>query len=398
MIKITGSLLFLLIMLTSIGPLSTDLYLPALPLIRTDLNTDVAHVQLTLSIFMVAFALSQIIYGPISDRYGRRPAILVGMVGFVLGCLVCFYANSIEGLIIGRFFQALGGCAGPVVSRAVIRDCTTQQDSRKMMAIVSSAMAVAPIIAPTIGGYLTVSYGWRSNFLLLCALGLIGLGLVYFLLQETNRYLDPLATKPLPMLRKFKELLVTPNFMVYALIGASSFGSLFAFISGSSYVLIEIIGLTPLEYGHSFAAVAFSFLTGAQIVSRLKWHSRMTIGFGLIFTAIGCLLLAGFSLFQVVEVYTVIPSMMVFMFGFGFIGPSAISGALTHYPHMAGTASGLFGIISQSLSALIGLAVGYFYNNTIWPMTLGIVLPTLFALSFWMWWSFIIVPKEEIAS
>ena len=206
-VKPTALLVVLIVALTSLGPLSTDFYLPALPAIARALHTDSAGAQLTLSVYLLGFGAGQLILGPFSDRFGRRPVLLWSMLVFVLASVACALAQSIEALIAARFLQALGACGGPVLGRAVVRDLYGPKDAGRVLSHVATGTALAPLLAPLLGGLLTAHFGWRSSFVALTVYSIVLLVVIARQLQETNRHLDPHAMHPLRMLSNYRTLL-----------------------------------------------------------------------------------------------------------------------------------------------------------------------------------------------
>ena len=264
----------LLAALFALGPLSTDMYLPALPAMSRSLGTGVGPVQLTLSVFLVGFAVSQLVMGPLSDRFGRRPVLLVGLAVYLVATLACVFAPSIEALIAARFFQSLGACTGVVLGRAVVRDVYGRARTARMLAYMSAAMAVAPLVAPIIGGYVVVWFDWRAVFMVLAAFGLTMLVLVAAFLRETNEHLDVHAARPGPMIRNYVALFTVRRYVGYMLTNAFVYSGLFAFISGSPFVLIDFLGLEPRLFGLSFATIIVGYMAGTLTAGRL------TLGLG----------------------------------------------------------------------------------------------------------------------
>ena len=255
--------------LVALGPLSTDLYLPSLPTLATVFATDAARVQLTLSVFLAGFAIAQLAYGALSDRFGRRPVMLAGLLIYFLASLACVLATSIEQLIAARFAQAVGACAGPVLGRAIVRDAWGPLEAARALAYVSGAMALAPLVGPALGGVLTVAIGWQANFVLLAVFSGLQVVAVWYWLGETNAHPDPAATQVGRMLENFRILLVDRDYLGCLLGLAFSYSALFAFISGSSFVLIGTYGLSPAVYGLCFGLVVAGFITGTQVAGRL---------------------------------------------------------------------------------------------------------------------------------
>ncbi len=365
----------LLTLAVSIGPISTDLYLPSLPSLTGALATDVASVQLTLSVFLAGFAFSQLVYGPLSDRFGRRPAMLAGFTLFVIASIGCALASSIEVLIAARFVQAVGACAGHVLGRAVVRDIYGRDGAARMLAYIGAAMALAPAIGPILGGYLTVWFGWRANFILLTAYGMLALAGVWLLLAETNPYTGR-ATSARQMLRDYIGFLGHRAYVGYVLCVATAYCGLFAFISGSSFVFIGVLGLSPDQYGFSFAAAVGGYIAGAIMSGRTvrRFGIRRILRVGVLVLAGAGLSMAGLVLAGIETVLSVLAPMVVYMVGVGLVLPNARAGALGPFPEKAGAASALSGFSQMGFAALVGIGVGAAFDGTARPMAVAIAL------------------------
>jgi DHA1 family bicyclomycin/chloramphenicol resistance-like MFS transporter len=375
MLQPSLGLAILLTTLVALGPLSTDLYLPALPTLTQVFATDVARVQLTLSVFLAGFAVAQLFYGPLSDRYGRRPVLLFGLALYLVSSLACMLATSIDALILARFFQALGACVGPVLGRAIVRDVYGPLQAARVLAYISGAMAIAPMIGPFLGGWLTVWFGWRTNFAALTLFSAVQVTATFLLLGESNAHRDPEATQPRRILGNFRALLAARRYLGYLLCFSFGYAALFSFISGSSFVLIELHGLSPQAFGASFGFVVTGYITGTMISGKLTLKlgpPRLVLMGALLGTAAGTLMailaLAGGG------VWAVLLPMFVYMVATGLVMPNAIAGALVPYPKMAGAASALMGFVQMSLAAAVGIAVGHAWNGTAIPMTAAIAL------------------------
>ncbi|MBL8833706.1 MAG: multidrug effflux MFS transporter [Rhodospirillales bacterium] len=364
-------LLALIIALVAVGPLSTDLYLPSLPAIGRDLGADVAGTQLTLSMYMVAFALAQLVYGPLSDRFGRRPVVIGGIAIYVAATVACAFAATIDQLVAARALQAAGACAGVVLGRAIVRDVYGRDGAARMLALVGSVMAFAPAIGPVLGGIVEVHFGWRWNFALLLAFSAALLALLAWKLVETNRQRDAAALDPARMLRNYATLLRDRRYLGYALCVSFGYGGLFAFISGSSFVLIDDLGLAPDVYSWFFLMCVVGYFLGAQTAAHLTMRlgvDRMLMLGAAVNVAGGTGMLAA-ALSGIVTpdvagaAYLVFP-MAVFVLGMGIGMPNGQGGALGPYPHMAGSASALMGFIQMSCAALVGIAFGRLHDGT----------------------------------
>ncbi|HEX5514638.1 MAG TPA: Bcr/CflA family efflux MFS transporter, partial [Gammaproteobacteria bacterium] len=239
----------LLAALTALGPLATDMYLPALPAIARGLNAGADQVQLTLSLYMAGFAISQLLCGPLSDHYGRKPILLAGFSIFAAASVLCALAPNIETLLLGRFLQSFGGAVGPVLGRAAVRDIYQPLEAGRILSYMATAMALAPALAPIGGGLLLLFYGWDSIFLVLAAWGVMVIALLALALPEPLPATRRQPIRPGVILSNFRMLLGERRFIGYSLSNACAFAGLFAFLSGSSFVLIEFLGIPPTSYG-----------------------------------------------------------------------------------------------------------------------------------------------------
>ena len=375
--------LVLLTLLAASGPLATDLYLPSLPILRTDLNADVLYIQLTLTSFLLVFALAQILYGPFSDRFGRRPAMISGIFLFFLGTIICTFASSIYILIFGRIVQALGACAGPVIIRAMVRDSYPPDRSRAVLGSIASAMAVAPIIGPVIGGFLTHEFGWQACFAFLTVLTGSMLIWGYGQLPETNQN----RTSQLGLrlfVRNFADMLRNRIYIGYLICGASIYTGLFAFISGSSFVFVELLHLSPFQFGFCFAAAVVGFMIGAQAAARLPWSNPKTAGVGAAICFVSGVAQLGFLQSGILSVPSLLGPMIIYMIGFGLAAPSCQAGALEDYPERAGAASALFGLFYYGVAAIAGLYIGHSYQDSAFPMVALIAASGTISVIGWL--------------
>lgn len=357
---------FLLTALVAFGPISTDLYLASLPDMARAFQTDVATTQLTLSAFLAGFALAMPIYGPLSDRFGRRPVILGGIVLYLAASVFCMLAPSIEALIIGRFFQATGACVGAVVGRAVVRDLFPRDEAARVLSYMASAMALAPLVGPILGGWLHALFGWRSNFALLVVFGLALLALVARRLDETNRHQDANALKPAAMAANYLGLIRDPVVRAYALTVALVFGGMFTFIAGSSFVLIDVLGLDPRHFGFGFAVVIAGYIAGAFLAGRLtqRFGLDRMIRLGTLGCALSGLLAAGLAWAGIETLASVLLPMSLYFLCAGLALPNATAGAIAPHPRRAGTASALVGVAQMIGGACAGWATAAFFDGS----------------------------------
>ncbi len=350
----------------ALGPLATDMYLPSLPQIASDFAAGTDQVQLTLSIYMAGFALAQLICGPLSDRFGRKSIMIGGFLLFAVASVGCALATNIETLVVCRFLQALGGSAGPVLGRAAVRDIYTPREAARILAILASIMALAPAIAPTLGGFLVAGLGWQAIFVSMAGYALIMTLVVAFGIPEPMRpeYRQPL--KLCSLLRTYRHIGTDISFLGYTLTNALIFSGLFAFLSGSSFVLIDFLGVPPEHFGMYFACIVAGYIVGNLFAIRLgkTLVPDQILVRGLAIAAAGGSLMAGLALSEVYSVWAVILPQALFMVGTGMVLPQTMAGALAGFPRTAGSASALFGFAQMAVAAGAGLLVGHLHDGT----------------------------------
>jgi len=382
----TFALTAMLAALSAIGPLTTDMYLPSLPDIARQLDASTAHVQFTISAYLIGFAVGQIFYGPVSDRHGRKPVLLAAIALYCVASLVCALSKSIEMLIVARAFQALGGSGGIVLTRAIVRDIYSGARAGRELSLIASVMALAPVLAPIAGGLLQTGFGWRVVFLTLVAAGLVGTTVVWMLLPETlnSRAAEPVSLAS--MLRSYRVVARNPAYLAYLGITSASYAGLFAWISGAAFVLQGLYGLTPFDFGIAFALGSVGYMIGAalaaRIVVRLGLDGVLGLG-GCACTAGGLGMVAAIALGLTSPLSLVLP-VAVYLAGLGMVLPQGIAGAMTPFPERAGAASSLFGFVQQSVAALCGAAVGWFLGQSAWPLAIGVAAMGCATLGLWL--------------
>lgn len=375
-------ILLLIIGFLMIQPLSTDLYLASLPSLATAFAVPASTVQLTLSLFVAGFGGAQLIIGPLSDRYGRRPVLIVGLALYVIASLLCAGAPGIGLLIGARFLQALGCCSAIIIARAIVRDAYAPADSARVIARASSWLSLAPLLGPIAGSYLQVNFGWRAAFVAHAVLGAGLLLAVLLRLPETNAYKNPRATELAGLLENFKIVLGARAFWANALPGALSYGSIFAFISGSSLVLIRVLEVPTAWFGYCFAFGVSGYLAGTLLCRRMLGSFGQStvqrIGAAGSLTA-GVLFLAAIGA-GAIHWSLVVAAMFATMLAHGINFPVAQSGSVTPFPQQAGTAAGLMGAVTMAVAFVVGSVVGATFDGTLRP--LGLVAAALGAAIF----------------
>jgi MFS transporter, DHA1 family, multidrug resistance protein len=381
----TFALTALLALITALGPVSTDMYLPSLPDIGRLLVASPAQVQLTLSAYLIGFAVGQIAYGPFSDRHGRKPVLVAALVLFSLGNVACSLAPNIEMLITARTLQALGGSGAIVVARAIVRDLYAGARAGRELSLMGAIMALAPIVAPLIGGVLQTVFGWRANFLVALCVGVAALIVVWRKLPETLRERAPEPLSLSGTLRVYRGLTRNRSYVAHLAIIAASYAGLFAWISGSPFVLQEIYRLSPFGFGVAFAICSFGYMIGtlaaATVVRRIGLGE--TIGLGAVALAAGGLVMCGALALDMQSIVPIMIGTTIFLAGLGLVLPQAMAGALTPFPDRAGAASSLLGFTMQMAAAILGLWVGHVLGGSAWPVAAPMAIMGCVTLLIW---------------
>jgi len=392
------NIILILGLLTAIGPFSIDMYLPAFPAIAKGLNTNVAQVMLSLSSFFIGISAGQLIYGPLLERFGRKKPLYVGLVIYLFASAGCAFTESVNALIAFRFLQALGSCAGLVTSRAMVRDLFDVKDNAKVFSSLMLVVAVSPIIAPTVGGYVTAALGWRYVFAALMIVDAAVLAAVFFLLPESKKPDPSHSLKPMAVTRNFFKIIIHPQFYVYALTGSVAASGLYAYISGSPQVFIEFFGVNEKQYGWIFAIIAIGIISTSQINTFIlrRYPSENIIPVALMFQSLIGITLASIAFFHASEFYSTIALIFLYISCQGFIFPNASALTLAAFGHNAGNASALMGAIQMGIGATASAAVSFLQNNTTLPMTGVMAFCSITALTIFLMGRKIIVQEPTI--
>lgn len=378
-------IILILGLLTAFGPLSIDMYLPALPQIALDFKVPLASIQLSLSSFLVGIALGQVLYGPLTDRFGRKKPLYFGLSLYALASFFCASTESAESLIFFRFIQALGSCAGMVISRAVVRDLYRPQECAKIFSLLMLIVGVAPILAPVLGGFLTVVMGWRSIFWVLTFFSLLALVLVHFFLKETHHSEEKFEVRNI--FRNYIAILSDKEFVAHTLSMSFVYAGMFTYITGSAFVFITHYGLTPDQYAWIFGTNAFGLIFFSQVNGRLLRKSTPQALLSVVYPFVA---FSGVLVFLVgyfnAPLWAMCLGLFLFILNLGMIAPNAAASALNNQKKLAGSASAMMGTIQFTIAAVISSFVSHLHDGTIRPMaylifTCGVVAYLIFRIS-----------------
>lgn len=364
-------LVLVLGLLSAVGPFSIDMYLPAFPDIAEHLHTTIGYIGLSLSSFFIGISAGQLLYGPLLDRFGRKPPLYTGLIIYLLTSLGCVFATSAGSLIVLRFLQALGACGGMVAARAMVRDLFPVNEIAKVFGTLMLVIGVSPIVAPTVGGYVTAAFGWHYVFVVLAALDVVILAAVYFLLPESKKGNPAFSLKAKPILRNFSVVFRQPQFYTYAFAGAIASSGLYAYIAGSPSVFMELHKVNEKQYGWIFAFNAFGLILSSQVngFALRKWRSEQIIRVALLIQTLTGMTLFGLAVFGFDGLFTTIFLIFIFLCCQGFIFPNSSALSLAPFTQNAGSASALLGSIQMSIGTLSSGLVSILSNTTAIPMT-----------------------------
>ncbi|WP_245263338.1 multidrug effflux MFS transporter [Azorhizobium doebereinerae] len=361
-------------MIVVLGPISMSLYTPALPALVAAFHTTPAMLKLTLSVYFFGFAFSQLACGPLSDAFGRRPTALGFFLIYLIGSVVAAFAPDITWLIIGRGLQGVGVAAGPAVSRAIVRDQFTGQPSARIMNLIATMLAIGPAIAPTIGGAILSTLGWQPIFLVMVIYGLVLVALLALFVPETNRAPDRAHAHPWRVVKNYRTLLSDPRFLRPSLIIGFTLGGIYTLAAILPFVLIDHIGLTPVQFGLAMICQTGSFMTGSLVTGRLlrrfKADALIPVGLAIVLVAAAGMAVA-IRIFPGSAVAAMLP-VAVWAFGIALLLPGGTTSALSGFPHIAGAASAAMGFL-QIGGGLLGTTVASAFSEPAEAFT--IVIP-----------------------
>lgn len=365
------TLIIILGSLTALGPFSIDMYLPGFPDIARSLHTTSEQVMLSLSSFFIGISAGQLLYGPLLDRFGRKRPLYIGLSLYIVASIGCFFSTSIETLIILRFVQAVGSCSAGVAAMAMVRDIFPVEDNAKVFALLILVLGASPMIAPTVGGYVTHTFGWAPIFLILATIAVLILIAVIFLLPESHPPDPTFSLKPVPIVKNFLFVLKNPQFYTYAVYGAIAFSGLFAYIASSPFVFMEVFHQSSKTYGWIFAFLSIGFIGSSQLNSYLskRYTSQQIVNVTLpCMLALSILFLVG-SLNNWLGLGGTIAMIFAFLCCCGITNPNTSALSLAPFSHNAGTASALLGAFQMLAGSLASYGVGLIKAGGSIPMS-----------------------------
>ncbi len=374
-LKRRGLVIFILGLLSAIGPFSIDMYLPGFKDIAKSLHTDIGQVGLSLSAFFLGIAAGQLIYGPLLDRFGRKKPLYIGLAVYFLTSIGCAFVVDVDQLIVMRFFQALGSCAGMVASRALVRDLFPVSENAKVFSYLMLVIAISPILAPTAGGYVTALFGWEAIFITLAVISFFTLLAVYFIVPEGNAPDKDMSLKPGPILKSFVAVSKVPKFYTYALVSAISSSGLYAYIAGSPNLFLNVFEVSKKQYGWIFATIALGMTIASQVNTVLlrKYSSERISLIALYLQVATGLTFAITAYMGWLNLYTTIAVIWIYMATQGSVYPNTSALSLAPFSRSAGTASALMGAVQLGIGALTTAVVNALTTESALPMAVTIL-------------------------
>jgi MFS transporter, DHA1 family, multidrug resistance protein len=379
---------FALALLLGLQPLSTDVYLPALPMLTRELAAPMSAVQLTMSALILAFGIAQMLWGPLADRLGRRPVLLMGLTLYIVASLGCAWANDIHALVVWRACQGAALAAAVVCARAIVRDLYEPTQGAQVMALALSGLGVLALTGPLLGGMAAAHWGWRAPLMIVALAG--GLTLLFVGTQwpETLRARNLTATQLAPLLRQWRDVGQHPVFLAWAALVACTYGGLFTILAASSFAYIDVLHLSPSAYGLAMAVGSGSYLAGTVICRR--WIPRFgmigTVRRGAWFSLAGGACIVGLMWAGVHAVWAVLLPQCLFLFGHGLHQPCGQAAVVGPFPHAAGTASALAGLMLSVVAFAIGHWLGLTMDGSLRPLSITLAFWAMLTWGTALWW------------
>ena len=373
-------------LLLSLQPITTDLYLPALPTLQLDLGASLSATQLTLSALIICFGLGQLVCGPLSDRFGRRPVLLAGMALYTAASVLGTLAQSIEALIVWRMLQGAAMAAAVTCGRAIVRDLFQPHEGARMMSRALGGLGIVAMLSPVVGGLLVQAFNWHAALLMTVLFGAATFAFIALRFDETLAQRNRAATRPAQLLRNWRTVVSHPTFRAYTALLCTTYGGLFVLLAGSSFVFINVLGTSRVVYGLILASSSLAYIGGTWLCRRLliKHGLPGAVKRGALFSLAGGVGMAALSLVGVQSVWAIMLPQLLFAIGHGIHQPCGQVGVAGPFPDKAGTASSLSGFAMMLTAFLVGLWLGHAPSHTVYPVTLGVGLfSVVLALVAW---------------
>ncbi len=384
-------LLFLLAAFVALGPLSTDMYLPAMPTLVSVLNADISQVQLTLSLYLAGFSFFHLVCGPLSDRFGRKPILAGGMIIFFMASVGCAQSSTVMELSFWRFMQGVGACVGPTLARAMVRDMYQPLRLPKALATMNAIMALAPVIAPILGGFMLLVWPWPGIFMFLAVYALVAIILLLVKVPESLTKVQSL--KPANILANYWLLIKNKRFLTAILAASFLYAGAFAFVSGSSFILIDFMQVPSEQFGYWFAFIVAGYFLGNLFTIRYshRFDPRQLMMAGALLGLLAGVAMVVLSWLQIYHPLSIVLPIAVYTGSIGIALPQAMAAALEPFAHMAGTASALMGFAQMGAASLAAAIVGLYLTGEPMPLALtltgcgGLSLVLFYCLSRLLW-------------
>lgn len=369
-----GLVVLVLALLLGIQPVTTDLYLPALPALTAGFGASMAQAQLTLSALLLAFGCSQLLWGPLSDRFGRRPILLWGLTAYVAASVGATLAQTMDLLVAWRVVQGVAMGAVVVCARAIVRDLYEPAEGARVMSKGLTGLGVLACLSAPVGGVIAWSFGWRYALFALAVFGCLALALTLLRFQETVAIKNPSALRPATMLTVWRSILANPTFLAYSALSATSYGGLFTFLATSSFVFIQVLGLSNTAYGGLMFINSLFYIFGTFLCRRWLHRSgvQKAVALAAVFTLAGGTGMGVLAYLGVVSVWAIMVPQVLFMVGHGIHQPCSQSGAVGPFPKSAGAASALNGFVMMLVAFAIGAYLGSHMDGTVRPLAYGV--------------------------
>lgn len=356
--------------LAAVGPFSIDMYVPGFPVIANDFHVDISVIGYSLTSYFLGISFGQLIYGPVTDRFGRKKPLIIGLILYLIASVGCVFAPGVLSLIALRAMQALGGCVGMVASRAIVRDIFPPSKTAKMYATLVLILGVAPIVAPTMGGIVASTLGWRYIFVILTGIVLMILLAVIYFLGESKTPDPSISLRPGAIAKQYYAVLSNREFLIYGLASGALSSGLFAYISGSAFVYMDMFHLSEQQYGWIYSLNAAGLIGGSQLNHlMLRKNSSETISMAFAGTQLltGIMLIVAAMLLPAGEIALFL-LVIVYLMTHGILNPNTTALAINPFPKSAGTASSLIGFIQMTLGSIASALVSFLHNGTAYPM------------------------------